>query len=167
MNKSIVADTGPLIALAITDLLKSLPTLLGEVYVPQTVFSEATCNLSKPGAQKIIYAQENAIFTVQKVTVSEEFEILEKLLDEGEAEALELARQIKAILLIDEKQGRKVAQIHEIPVIGTAALIVKAKNQGIINSAESVMQILLEHGYHFSRSLVNIVLDKCGEKNSL
>ncbi len=44
----IVADAGPLIALARAGLLELLPTLLGQVVLPPAVFTEITIAPGKP-----------------------------------------------------------------------------------------------------------------------
>jgi predicted nucleic acid-binding protein len=58
MAKVIVADTGPLIALSLIDLLAFLPEFFSHVYVPETVFAEATVEISKPGAVQIQTARQ-------------------------------------------------------------------------------------------------------------
>ncbi len=60
MTKIIVADTGPLIALALLKLLATLPKLFTVVYVPDAVTTEALQDTNKPGAQSILHAFDSA-----------------------------------------------------------------------------------------------------------
>ena len=118
MGKVIVADTDPLIALALVELLPVLQKLFSDVYVPVSVLDEATKDSSKPGAKAIKLAVEKGWVVVHPVEMGESFQELIEVLDQGEAEALALAKQLNAVVLIDERRGRKVAIKHGIAVTG-------------------------------------------------
>jgi predicted nucleic acid-binding protein len=51
------------------------------------------------------------------------------ILGPGEATAIILASQLKAGLLIDEKLGRKAAQKMNLHIIGTAGVLLLAKEK--------------------------------------
>lgn len=163
MNKIVVSDTGPLIALAAIELLSTLHQLFEVVYVPEIVYQEATIDANKPGAQSITKAAELAWFKIEKVSLSDEFESLAQLLDPGEAAAIALAKQKKSTLLIDEKKGRAFAENHHIVVIGTAAILIKAKNQKLISRVQPFLEKLISHGYRLSPNLIQEILKRCGE----
>ena len=163
MSNVVVADTGPLIALSLLDLLPLLAKLFDTVHVPEGVFSEATQDMSKPGAGAILQAMEDRLLISHPVDLSGAFEGLVEILDRGEAEALALAEQLNAIVLLDEKRGRKVARKHGIPVTGTAALLIKAKRRGDIEAVKPLLETLTQVGYRLSPSLVKEVLKIAGE----
>ncbi len=165
MSNIIVSDTGPLIALALIELLPKLNQLFEIVYVPDVVYEEATIDLTKPGAQSIEQIAKSSWFKIKKVTLNGEFEILADLLDPGEAAAIALAKHKKALLLIDERKGRRVAQNHDIAVIGTATILIKAKENKLILSAKPLLEKLLLHGYRFSTNLVIDILERCNEND--
>ncbi|NOR43377.1 MAG: hypothetical protein GQ572_08575 [Gammaproteobacteria bacterium] len=96
MSKVIVADTGPLIALALVELLPVLQKLFSHVYVSVGVLEEATKDNSKPGAKAIKLAVKKGWVTVHPVEMGESFQELIDVLDQGEAEALALAKQMNA-----------------------------------------------------------------------
>ena len=56
MNNIIIADTDPLIALALIDQLPILSELFENVYITEAVLHEATPNTSKAGAKTILAA---------------------------------------------------------------------------------------------------------------
>ena len=163
MGRVIVADTGPLIALAILDLLKIMPKMFSEVYITGGVLEEALRDKSKPGAVAINKALQDGFIKRYEIKDTPFIKDLSKLLDRGEAESLALANQINAIALIDEKRGRKVAVSHNIVIIGTAAVLIKAKQSGHIKEIKPLLQSLSEHGYRLSAGLINHVLNLGGE----
>ncbi len=108
-QKLIVADTGPLIALAVMDLLPVLTQLFEKVLVPEAVINEYLSDLTKAQSAKINTALSNKQITLVKVIDKEYCALLEELLDKGEAEAISLAKQYDAAVLLDEKSGRNIA----------------------------------------------------------
>jgi len=163
MSKVIVADTGPLIALALVDLLPALSALFTEVYVPQSVLSEAIKDPSKPGALAIEAALEDGYIIVRSVKMETMFQELVQVLDQGEAEALALASQLDAVVLIDEKRGRRVAMKRGMSITGSSAILLKAKVSGIIQEVRPLIEKLSDHGYRMSDRLVMEVLKRAGE----
>jgi hypothetical protein len=58
------------------------------------------------------------------------------VVDLGEAEAIELAREVNADwLLIDERKGRKLAREAGLPVIGLLGVVLLARRNSLIPSA--------------------------------
>lgn len=166
MTKIIVADTGPLIALALLELLPRLPTLFSVVYVPDGVAAEALQDSGKPGAQAISQAFETGWIVRRTIDLSDVYLDLVTLLDQGEAQALALAEQLEAIALIDERRGRKVAALRGIKVTGTAAVLIHAKTAGEIPAVKPLLDRLAQHGYRLSSSLIRDVLRLAGESTT-
>ena len=74
----------------------------------------------------------------------EQVEELKEYLDAGEAEAISLALELKAdILLIDEKEGRKIAKRYALPVTGVLGMLVQGKKMNKISSVKKVMDDLV------------------------
>lgn len=162
-EKLIVADTGPLIALSIMDLLPVLTHLFDRVMVPNAVVDECLNDLSKPQAAKINEALTNNLLVREKIVDSTYCALLEELLDSGEAEAITLAVQHNAIVLLDEKSGRNIAKREGLKVVGSLFILIKAKQNGTIKSAAAALEKLKQHGYYLSDSLVHKVLEACSE----
>lgn len=163
MGKVVVADTGPLIALALVKLLPALPEIFTTVYVPDGVVREATQDISKPGALEIRLALDNGWLVQQSVEISDAYLDVMEFLDQGEAEALTLAKQLNAVALIDERRGRKVAVKQGISVTGTAAVLILAKQSGEAALIRPLLDALIQCGYRLSPSLVKEVLRMAGE----
>jgi len=127
------------------------------------VYSEATIDISKPGAKKIQQAYNKQCFSITKVKLNSEFADLIQLLDQGEAEAILLAKTLDAIALIDEKRGRKVANYYGVTVTGTAAILVQLKRKGLIKQVRPLLITLDQQGYRLSKQLKNAILKLADE----
>lgn len=86
-------------------------------------------------------------------------------LDEGEAEALALAKELVAdAVLIDEADGRKVAQRLGIPVIGTIGILVRAKRMSLCPSVDLLLDRLVnELDFYLSGALRAKAKELAGE----
>lgn len=73
--------------------------------------------------------------------------VLELELDAGEASAIALALKIpNSTLILDESKGRKAAKRLGLKVTGTVGIILKAKNQGVIQSGKEILEAFKKHG---------------------
>jgi predicted nucleic acid-binding protein len=74
-------------------------------------------------------------------------------LDEGDREAIQLALELKAdLLLIDERAGREEAIKLNLPVIGTLGILERAAEKGMLDFA-LVLANLKTHGFFVSPEL--------------
>jgi hypothetical protein len=86
-------------------------------------------------------------------------------LDIGEAEAIALAIEMKAdIVLLDEIEGRDVAAQLDLPVAGILGILLAAKLKGEIPALRPEIRLLRERGNFFiSRRLEAEILAAAGE----
>lgn len=158
----IVADSGPLIALARLDALALPSRLWARVLVPATVLAECTGLKQKDGAEQIRVAlakgwlEECADLPVQE-------QVSAFRLDAGETQAILRARQHEALLLIDEMRGRHAAAALALPHVGTCGLLVLAKRAGLVTAVRPLLEQLLSAGYFLSPALVADTLRLVGE----
>lgn len=157
MKQVVVADTGPLIALARLNRLELLKRLFSTVHIPRTVLSEAT--------EKGEYADAGSIrsfaMTHTRVEATIENTLSRRLLamlDEGETQALALAKQLDCGVLMDEKRGRRVARRQGIPVVGVLGVLLQAKRNGHLEELKPLPSQLQSSGYRLSEDLVKAVL---------
>ena len=85
----------------------------------------------------------------------------------GEREALALAKQTSAPLLVDEREARKEAMRLEIPYFGSLKILKEAKDRGIIAQAKSVLDELIASGTYISDTLYQDFLQQVGEGESV
>jgi predicted nucleic acid-binding protein len=88
-------------------------------------------------------------------------------LDPGEAEAIALAKQLNALLLIDEADGRRIAAQLGIHMTGTLGLLIEAKARGLISSVAVELERLTRlTTFRISDELRTLVLRQAGEKDA-
>jgi hypothetical protein len=86
-------------------------------------------------------------------------------LDKGEAEAIALATEIQAdVLLIDEREGRSFARQAGLPVRGVLGILIRAKAKAEIDSVRAEIEALRSRaGFFVAPSLEAEVLRNVGE----
>lgn len=104
----VVTDATPLIAFSKIGQLHCLANLFGEIFVPQAVYDEVTISgKERSGVTEIVAADW---LVVREVEDRSRVDYLLTQLDMGEAEALVLAQEIQAdLVLVDERKARAVA----------------------------------------------------------
>ena len=159
----VVSDASPLIALAAVGWLRLLHVLYGDVLVPEAVHREVTtANFHAPGAAEVSDAEWIRVQSVQERTL---VAALSLELDPGEAEAIALAIESGAdLLLIDERRGRAAANRLGIRVVGVLGVLIEAKGRGILPEVRPVLDALAaEAGFRVREALYRRVLEVAGE----
>lgn len=147
----IISDASPIIALYNIGRLSLLQEVYKEVLVTDIVSKEVEIPL--PHWINVTDDYNLALY-----------ESLSLQLDEGEASAIALAKLTPdAVLVIDERRGRKIARELGIEIIGILGVIVKAKAMGKIKSGMSLINELTNNGFRLSSNLISIVQKKLGE----
>lgn len=160
--KLIIADSGPLIMLARSGLLDVLRQIAGSIVVPATVFEECTRDNRRPGAAAIVAALASGQLAVHAGTDPRPLGDVPTL-DAGEISALALALELKQPVLMDERLGRQVAALHRIAVVGSAGILLAAKQKGLVPAITPILRQWQEWGYFLSPTLLAIVLERADE----
>jgi len=161
MARQVLSDASPLIGLALVDGLPWLGELFGSVLVPQEVWVEVV-GRGFSGEASLHSAQASGWLEIVQPTPSHP--PLPDL-DEGEAACIRraLAGQGQALLLMDERAGRAVAQGFGLQVAGTAAVIGMAKVRGLIPAAKPVLERLHLSDFRIAAEVIRAVLRRVGE----
>ncbi|MBF0354988.1 MAG: DUF3368 domain-containing protein [Alphaproteobacteria bacterium] len=163
----IVTDAGPLIAFARSGLLELLQQMAGDLLVPATVYSECTREALKPGAKAVIEARR-----AKRLKVRNDAETTAKFagkfanlpsLGAGEIAALAMALDLECPVLMDERLGRNVARLHKIQVIGSAGVLLAAKERRLIAEIAPILAAWRNWRYFLSPSLLAAILQRAGE----
>ena len=162
MAAIVIADASPLIALARVGGLSWLQHLFTEVMLTEVVLAEVLTG-RYPDTETPI-RQSLAAGWLKTVAITTTDPALPDL-DEGEASSIRLAlsRNGPALLLIDERSGRSVAQDLGLSVAGTAAVIGLARQRGLITSARQVFAALHASDFRIAPAVIQAVLDRCGD----
>ena len=160
----IVADAGPLIALARVGQLDLLRRLYGQVLVPSAVLHELALGSRRPGAGVLEDSLRSGLLVEQVVVRENTVPEHTPLLGRGEAEAIALAaQQHPEFLLIDDAKGRKVARQQGTPTVGVAGVLLVAKAQGEVDAVKPILDDLSSAGYRLSARLVSEIRSMANE----
>ena len=159
----VVSNTTPLIGLASIQRFELLQQLFGEVYIPQAVYAESVIAGSGEGSAK----REVSGATWIKVVNVQDRLAVDVLLDEldlGEAEAIVLARELNAdwVLMDERKARRKLTQLG-INKIGTLGILLKAKQERLIEIIRPDIEKLQQQSFRMSQSVMDAVLEQANE----
>jgi predicted nucleic acid-binding protein len=158
IKKYIIADASPLIAFGRINHLVLLTETLGTLIVPESVLRECLANPALTGAKQIQDAVNKKLITWHEDPDPHSYLSLFDILGPGEANAIILANELKVGLLIDEKLGRKIAQKMNLSVIGTAGVLLLAKEKKLIKEVMPLLSELKKSGYYLSNALIQTVL---------
>lgn len=159
----LVADSGPLIALARLDFLALPARYFSSVLVTASVWEEVTRSHKANETERLAAALKAGNLGVVEDPSDVPEAILAARLDSGESSALALGLQMSAAVLIDEKRGRRVAGTLGMHVVGTAGLLLRAHEDGLLPSLRASLERLQASGYFLSPALVDGLLAGLGE----
>lgn len=138
----VVSDTSPILNLARIGRLELLPSLYHQVLIPSVVHRELTFSRRDLPAA-IDFAAEPWLIVATATDQTRVQELREEL-DPGEAEAIVLAIERRAdMLLVDERRGRRIAVGAGLRVTGLLGVVANAKRAGMIDRAKPVLDELI------------------------
>ncbi len=151
----VVSDTSPIANLLQINRLSLLQKIFSAVIVPPAVFREILV-LEQFGIDLSEFKQIDWI-QVQQPMETIAVNALRKDLDEGEAEAIILASELHADwILIDERQGTKIAEKYGLHSIGLIGILIKAKEKGCLDAVIPVVEELRDKaGFWISDHFMN------------
>ncbi len=156
----VVSNTSPILNLAIIGQLELIPRQFGQVQIPSAVLSELKVQEDRPGSKDILAALNVGWIEVQEVSSQLSVQLLQQVLDQGESEAITLAIDLKADrILLDERDGRKIAKSLGLKVTGVLGILLRAKQAGDLSSLPDAIDALVNTaGFRISPELLAKVL---------
>jgi predicted nucleic acid-binding protein len=167
-RRVVIADAGPLIALARIESLYLLRRLFGQLCITNTVRDElAPANAVFTDAELLLAVFAEGWIEVVEVPPSDD-KMLNPGVDAGEASGIQLACQYRkagdaVLLLMDDRAGRLEARSRGLALIGSAAVIGLAKTEGLISAARPLLEQMIASGYFIGSAIVSSVLADVGE----
>ena len=143
----VVSDATALIILADLDRLHYLSNIFEKVWVPAAVYEELTHK------EAVVLPQA---FVLKEAQPDSDLQILSKMLDLGESEAIVLARKHSVPLIIDEKKGRKIALNMGVAILGLLGIVRLNIKKDFISKAEAedFLKQARKNGYRISQKLI-------------
>ena len=160
-----VSDTSVISNLALIGRLYLLRSQFQMVCIPEAVRAELNQIPNSEAKALIGVALQDGWLRCRAVGNSRLASALANDLDNGEAEAIALATEIPAgILLIDEKEGRAVARQAGLPVRGILGILLRAKSMGEVASVQAEIHALRNRaGFFVAPALEADVIRSAGE----
>ena len=128
MSQVIVSDSTCLIGLERIRPLDLLPGLFDDVFVPPAVAAEFGIAL----AWLKVRTPQDATYVAA----------LKLLVDEGEAEAIALAKELGCEVILDDLQARKLAVKQNVHCIGLLGVMLRAKDSGKLTVIRPLVEAL-------------------------
>ncbi|MSU64454.1 MAG: DUF3368 domain-containing protein [Pedosphaera sp.] len=151
----VVSDTSVITALLQVGRSELLNELYHVVLIPEAVRDE------------LLPAHPNLppFFRCESILDASEVRRLLVELDLGEAEAIVLAKECHAdVLLMDELEGRRVALREGVPFIGLLGVLVQAKQMGkILSVRELIGELEAVAGFRLSAEIKAVAFRRAGE----
>lgn len=155
----IVSNATALVLFTRIGRLSLLHEVLGELVIPQAVADE----LAVPGKPGAVEVQAASWIRVVAVRDRDRVGRLPAHLGRGEREAIVLAGEQGATFLSDDGPARRVAREQGLAVTGSLAVLLRAKDRGLIPSVKELLDEMIRQDFRISRQLYREVLQQAGE----
>ncbi|MCK9452273.1 MAG: DUF3368 domain-containing protein [Bacteroidales bacterium] len=157
----IVSNTTPIISLLKLNRLEILQQLYSKIYIPLAVYQEI-----EAGKEKVYYKDLSEIKWINISQINDKQALKYFIeLDAGEAEAIILATELNAdLMIIDEKLGRFHAKHADLKVTGTIGILIKAKRAGLVDKLRPLLEELIDKDVWINKKLVVEILKEVDEE---
>lgn len=150
MSEIAVTNSTCLIGLERIGRLEILPQVFSSIFIPLAVKDEVGINA------------DWAI--VKSVTNLAVVAALKTQIDPGKSEAIALAIELgNVFLILDDRNGRRIAQQMKLKVIGTLGMLLRAKQKNVISEIKPVIMELEAANFRIAPALVQKALSLAGE----
>lgn len=161
----VISNASVLIGLSSIGMLSLLRERFPEaILVPEAVWREVVDEgAERPGARELSTANW---IKIQKINDKRMVRLLRAELDEGEAEAIALAHEVSAdVVLLDERDARRAAMRMGLKVLGTVGVLLWGKQMGKFVSLREQLDALRFQGkFRISQRLYDRVVQEAGEE---
>jgi len=161
MPEMVVVNTSPLFYLHRLGLLEVLNRLYGNVTIPEAVEREIEKGYIE--GQDVPRLENYPWVQIISVSVREYLNLIVDL-GAGESEVLAVAtHHPSALLILDDKLARRIAEMQRFRLTGTAGVLLRAKQKGSIPALKPVIEKLLRLNFRLKPDLVESILEFAGE----
>jgi predicted nucleic acid-binding protein len=151
----VVSDTSPICYLLLINRIDILQALYGVIVIPKIVADELGASESPPVVKSWI-AQPPIWLQIQPIELPQRIELGK--LDPGERDAILLAEQLKAnLVILDDKSARRIAGERGLKIIGLLGIVKDAARSGLLD-LEMTFEQLRDVGFWVSSSLLKRLL---------
>lgn len=163
MLTPVVSNSSPIIHLAKIDQLNLLSGFFGELLIPPAVYEE--CITEGKGRPEVARIKQASWLRVAPVGNQNLITLLNAEVDRGEAEAIALALETQAsLILLDDADAREKARLYHLKMTGLLGILLRARKSGKIVSLSKMLDALRNTGFWLSVRLTDRLLREVGEK---
>lgn len=162
----VISNSSTLIHLATIGRLALLKEFYGKITIPPAVWKEVVEEgKGRAGVTEVEEARQGGWIEVSSPTDELMLRLLKRDLDDGEAEVIALALEHQAdLVLLDESEARRVAELYALPKTGIIGLLIRAKREEKIESLQNELDRLRSRaGFWIEERLYWQVLRSVGE----
>jgi predicted nucleic acid-binding protein len=145
--REVVSNTSPLLYLHQLGSIDLLPRLYSQILVPASVVEELAAGRAAghdvPDVAALPWARIVSSPTLALLALATD-------LGKGEAEAIAIAHERNALLILDDGLARRHAKVVGVTLTGTLGVLVKAKTAGHIPRVATLISRLTELGFRLS-----------------
>ncbi len=162
MHGTVVSHSSPLIHLAKIGKLGLLHELFGDVWIPPAVYEE--CIVEGKERPEVVSIKNAVWLRVTPVTDQNLVKLLYSEIDRGEAEAIALALESQAaLILFDDAEAREKARLYGLTITGVIGVLLQAKKAGKFPVLSEALAALTETGFWLNHTLRDRLLAEAGE----
>jgi len=161
----VVSDSSVLIHLAKIGRLTLLNEFYGKILITPAIWREVVEEgKERQDAIDVREAYESNWAEISAPTNEPLVKLLEQELHRGEAEAIALALERSALVLLDESDARRIADIYGLRKTGVVGILIRAKEEDRIQSLRKELDRLRnEAGFWISDEMYQKALRAVGE----
>lgn len=155
----IVSDATVLITLMNIDEFEVLSLFVNHIIITPEVYDEVTQQtVSKMYIDK---QKDKGFINIKSYEDTALFEAFSYVLDAGESASIALAVETKLPLIIDEKKGRKFAQMQGVKIIGLVGILKYLYKNKILSEEKirSIIRKLNASDFRISSTLLMLILE--------
>lgn len=158
-SRIVISNTSPLLYLSRIGHLDLLREIYGRVIVPRQVIVELNADRGPA-----VNLTELDWVVVRTPAVPEPLRFIADL-GSGEAAVLALALENPAdsVAILDDKLARRIALYNKLKVTGTAGLLIKAKQMGLIPAVRPLFEALCAEGFYLREDHIKMLARMAGE----
>jgi predicted nucleic acid-binding protein len=145
MSLQVVSNSTPIIALAKIDRIEILRELFGIIVIPEAVRNEVADRGRKRAGSAEVMGHDWIV--TKRVHNRTAVDFLLVSVDPGEAEAIALAKESDAdLLLIDDRAGRRISESVGVAITGTIGVLLRYY-RGNPRSFKRALDELMANGF--------------------
>lgn len=159
-SRTVISDTSPLFYLRQIGELQILRELYGTISVPRQVVDEL-----QAGGITSRELRSHRWIQHKKIDIPTTLRMIPDL-GPGECGVIALGLHTTgdALLLLDDRLARRIADLNGLTLTGTAGILLKAKERGIIGSVRSYLEKLIHNGFYLHENHLHMIHKLSGEE---